>query len=176
MMMTRRHLLAALLVTVSLGAAACAKSERQRPVGLGPVGTGPGSLEYTRRQLMGTWTLSKFEVADSTGTLVPVRARAQLIYDDYGNLTIKGVLLEPMPGQTSVTDAPALAYAGKAMIDTQKQDLVLVGMEASVQPDPAILAKIGMDQRRHYEITDKQLTMTVRDAQGHNTARATYTR
>jgi hypothetical protein len=176
MMMTRRQLLAALLVTVSLGAAGCAKSERQRPVGLGPVGTGAGSLEFTRRQLMGAWTLSKFEVADSTGKLVPVRAKAQLTYDDFGNLTIKGVLLEPLPGQTSVTDAPALAYTGKAMIDTAKQDIVLVGMEASVQPDPAILAKLGMDARRHYEVTDKQLTMTARDAQGHNTSRATYTR
>ena len=174
-MITRRQLLAAVLVTVSLSAA-CAKSERQRPVGLGPVGTGAGSLEYVRKQLQGTWTLSKFEVADASGKLVAVRAKAQLTYDDFGNMTIKGVLLEPLPGQKSVTDAPALAYTGRAIIDTAKQDLVLVGLEASVQPDPSILAKIGMDARRHYEITDKQLTMTARDAQGHNTSRATYTK
>ena len=173
--MTRRPLLAALVVTVAL-APACAKSERQRPVGLGPVGSGPGSLEYTRRQLQGTWTLQKFEVANAAGTLVTIRAKAQLTYDDFGNLTVKGVLLEPLPGQTSVTDAPALAYTGKAMIDTAKQDIVLVGLEASVTPDPSILAKIGMDQRRHYEVTDKQLIMTARDAQGHTTSRVTYTR
>jgi hypothetical protein len=174
-MMTRRYWIAGFLVIVAL-AAACAKSERQRPVGLGPVGTGAGSLEYTRKQLEGTWTLSKFEVANAAGQLVAVRARAQLTYDDFGNLTIKGVLLEPLPGQKTVTDAPALAYSGKAMIDTAKQDIVLVGMEASVQPDPAILAKLGIDARRHYEVTDKQLTMTARDAQGHTISRVTYTR
>lgn len=155
---------------------ACASSARQRPVEAGPVNTGAGSLEATRRQLEGTWTLNKFEVLNPAGQLVAVRAKAQLSYDAFGNLAIKGVLLEPMPGQTTVTDAPALQYTGKAMIDTAKQELVLVGLDASVKPDPAILAKIGIDARRKYEVTASQLTMSAMDSQGRVTSRATYTK
>ena len=166
----------ACLVALSLGSSACAPSARQRPVEAGPVNTGAGSLEATRRQLEGTWILSKFEVTNAAGQLVAVRAKAQLSYDAFGNLTIKGVLLEPLPGQKTVTEAPALQYAGKAMIDTAKHELVLVGMEASVQPDPAILAKIGMDARRKYDVTATQLTMSAMDAQGRVSSRATYTK
>jgi hypothetical protein len=164
------------LVAFAIGTSACAPSARQRPVQGGPVNTGAGSLEATRRQLEGTWTMSKFEVLNAAGQLVAVRAKATLSYDAFGNLAIKGVLLEPLPGQTSVTDAPALQYTGKAMIDNAKHELVLVGMEASVQPDPAILAKVGMDARRKYEVTASQLTMSAMDAQGKITSRATYTK
>ena len=171
-----RQLALWLLVSTSLALGACASSARQRPVEGKAVNTGPGSLEATRRQLEGTWTMSKFEVANATGQLVAVRAKAQLTYDAFGNLTIKGVLEEPLPGQKTVTEAPALVYSGKAVIDTAKHELVLTGMEASVQPDPAILAKLGMDARRKYEVTASQLTMSAMDASGKVTSRATYTK
>ena len=164
-------LLAALSITVASGA--CAASERQRVVSAGPVNTGAGSLEATRRQLAGTWTLSRFEVLNNAGQLTPVRAKAVLTYDEFGNMSIKGVLEEPMPGQSTITEAPALMYSGRATIDTARSELVLTG-SASVEPDPAVLAKIGMDARRRYEVTDTTLTMSALDAQGRVTSKATY--
>lgn len=51
-----------LAVILPLGPAlwlgACAASPRQRPVEGGPVSTGPGSLEFTRRQLEGNQLVS----------------------------------------------------------------------------------------------------------------------
>jgi hypothetical protein len=152
---------------------ACAASERQRPISAGPVNSGAGSLEATRRQLAGTWTLTKFEVINAAGQLTAVRAKAQLTYDDFGNLSIKGVLEEPLPGQASIGNAPALAYAGRATIDVARKELILTGT-ASVEPSPEVLASIGIDQRRRYEVTGTTLTMSALDSQGRMTSRATY--
>src|SRR3954465_3243810 len=95
---------------------ACAASPRQRPVSAGAVEFGPDSLEATRRQLAGTWLMTRMEVADSAGQLVPGKAKAQLTCDEFGNLTITGVVEEPLPGQKSVTEAPNLDYKGRATI------------------------------------------------------------
>jgi hypothetical protein len=165
----------AAVVPLVLGLSACAASPRQRPISKGPVDTGPGSLEDTRRQLQGTWRLSTFEVADAAGRLVPVRAKAELVYDAAGNLTVKGELLEPMPGQTAISDARALEYSGRAVIDTVRHELVLVG-KAAVEPSPDIVAELGIDTRRRYEITPKQLTMSALDGSGRVISKATYTR
>ena len=164
----------ALMISSAIVLDACAASPRQRPVGVGDVNTGLGSLEATRRQLEGTWTLTQFEVADATGRLVPVRAKAQLTYDAYGNLSIRGVLEEPLPGQKTVTDAPALAYTGKAIIDTARKEMVLTGTSATVEPDPSLLEKIGPEMRRRYEFGDGTLTISVINASGGATSRATF--
>jgi hypothetical protein len=171
----RNGLAIALAVTGALALGACAASPRQRPVGVGDVGTGAGSLQAVRKQLAGTWTLTRFEVLNPAGQLQPVRAKAQLTYDDFGNMSIKGVLEEPLPGQKSITDAPALMYEGRATIDTVRQELVLTG-SSSVEPDPSILSKIGIDSRRKYSVTDKELVMSAMDPQGRVTSRATYSR
>ena len=163
-----------LLTVIALGTG-CAPSARQRPVSMGPVATGTGSLSDVRKQLEGAWTLSKFEVANAAGQLVPVTAQAQLNYDGSGNLSITGKLLEPLPGQATMAGSPGLEYSGRAVIDTARQELVLVG-QATVEPDPAVLAKLGIDARRRYEISARQLTMSALDASGKVTSRATYTR
>jgi hypothetical protein len=164
----------ATVVSCLLLLAACAASSRQRPVGMGDVSTGVDSLAATRKQLEGTWTLTKFEVADNTGRLIAVRAKAQLTYDAFGNLSIRGVLEEPLPGQKTVTDAPALAYTGKAVIDTVRKEMVLTGTNATVEPDPSLLAKIGPELRRRYEFGDGTLTISVMNANGGATSRATF--
>jgi hypothetical protein len=172
--MTSIRAIGVVLVGV-LASGACAASERQRPMSAGPVATGTGTLESVRKQLEGTWTLTRFEVINAAGQLTPVRAKAQLVYDAFGNLSIKGVLEEPLPGQSTVTDAPALVYSGRATIDTARQELVLTG-SSSVEPDPSILAKIGLDARRKYEVSPSQLIMSALDASGRVTSRATYSK
>ncbi len=153
---------------------ACAASERQRAIGAGPVDAGPGTTTALRAQLAGTWTLTKFEVLNAAGQLTAVRAKAQLTYDTFGNLSIKGVLEEPLPGQKTVTDAPALIYTGRAVIDPARQELVLMGVDVSVEPDPSIVAKIAMDARRKFTVSATDLTVSAMDAQGRVVSRASY--
>ena len=164
-----------LVVVNALALGACAASSRQRPVSMGDVNTGAESLAATRKQFEGTWTLTKFEVADQAKQFVPVRAKAQLTYDAFGNLSIRGVLEEPLPGQQTVTDAPALAYTGKAVIDTVRKEMVLTGTSATVEPDPTLLDKIGLESRRKYEFGgDGTLTISIMNAGGGVISRATF--
>jgi len=51
---------------------------------------------------------------------------------------------------------------------------VLMGADATVEPDPAILAKIAIDARRKYIVTPTDLTISAMDAQGKVVSRATY--
>ena len=164
----------AAVVSACLLMTACAASERQRAISAGPVDAGPGTSGAMRAQLAGTWTLTRFEVLDAAGQLTPVRAKAQLTYDTFGNLSIKGVLEEPLPGQKTVTDAPALMYTGRAVIDAVRQELVLMGVDASVEPDPSIVAKIALDARRKFTVTATDLTVSAMDAQGKVVSRASY--
>jgi hypothetical protein len=164
----------AAVVTACCLMTACAASERQRAISAGPVDAGPGSTTALRAQLAGTWTLTKFEVLNAAGQLTPVRAKAQLTYDTFGNLSIKGVLEEPLPGQKTVTDAPALMYTGRAVIDAARQELVMMGVDATVEPDPSIVAKIALDARRKFTVTATELTVSAMDAQGKVISRASY--
>ena len=75
--------------------------------------TGPGSVEYVRRQLTGAWTLDRFETADAAGQFHPVKASATLTYDQYGNMNVSGNLLEPMPGQQPEDLQSMLTYSGR---------------------------------------------------------------
>jgi hypothetical protein len=169
-----RTALGAVVVGSCVLMAGCAASERQRAISAGPVDSGPGTVGAVRAQLAGTWTLTRFEVLNAAGQLTPVRAKAQLTYDAFGNLSIKGVLEEPLPGQTTVTEAPALMYTGRAAIDAPKQELVFMGTESTVEPDPSILAKIALDARRKFTVSDTELVVSAMDAQGKITSRATY--
>jgi hypothetical protein len=162
-----------MLLGGSLGAG-CAPSARQRPVQGGAVAGGPGTLAFARQQLEGTWTLSKLEVLNAAGQMQAVRAKAQLTYDAFANLTMKGVLEEPLPGQSTITDAPALVYSGSAMIDTQRNELVLQGVKETVKPDPSLEAALALGARRKYAVEGNVLTISVVDPQGRTTLRATY--
>jgi hypothetical protein len=165
-------------ITISAVAAcvlltACAPSPRQRPVSAGAVEFGANSLEATRRQLAGTWVMTRMEAVDAAGNMVPVKARAQLTYDEFGNLTITGVVEEPMPGQQTVAGAPALDYKGRATIDTARHELVFTG-NTTVAPDPSVLSAIGLESRRKYELDGQTLTMSTMDRNGKVILRTTY--
>jgi hypothetical protein len=140
-----------------LTVSACKSAPSQKPFGGGDVNTGPGSIEYVRRQLQGTWTLDRFEAADAAGQFHPVKANATLTYDQYGNVTVAGTLLEPLPGQQSQDLQPMLKYSGRIVIDTQKHEFRLQGRKAPRIPaSRAPWAPVDTE----YDITDTQLTIT----------------
>lgn len=66
---------------------ACSAAPRQRPVKMGEVEQGPGTLESVRRQFEGNWMLTGFEVLSGpTAGKQPVVG--QLTYDACGNLSV----------------------------------------------------------------------------------------
>jgi len=168
--------LVATLTTLTLTSFACKSAPSQKPFGGGDVNTGPGSVEFVRRQLMGTWRLQQFETADASGQLHPVRADATLTYDQFGNMKVDGALLEPLPGQPPPPQnlQAVLRYTGRIAIDTDKHELRLLGQEG--QADPSLQSSVGPQLARRYEINNDKLTLTFVDPQGKTTAKAFFQR
>ncbi len=150
--------------------AACAASPRQRPIKMGPVDTGAGSLEGTRRQLQGRWTLLSFETYPSPGEVVQHKAAGELIYDEYGNLQIRGSL----EGREAGTDSSVLRYSGRAVIDAANSRLVLQDLKG--QGGEALPGGVTPDKVRYYEFVGDLLKIAVKDASGRPTASVTWKR
>jgi hypothetical protein len=165
---------AGLLVACAVGLvlqAGCAAKPRERPLNIGPVDTGPGSLEATRRALQGTWTLVSLDVLDASGARQPVKATGRLTYDAYGNMTISGTI-ENDPVKT-----PALLeFKGRIVIDTARKQFYAADLVAGQPVDAAQLAPVSADKARRYELTSDSLTVTYMDAAGRPTATASWRR
>src|SRR6187200_1294302 len=76
----------AAVVAVALGLVACAGAPSQRPVKLGPVDQGPGTITSARTYLEGRWTLESFEVYPPGAPPVRLTGSGTLSYDEFGNL------------------------------------------------------------------------------------------
>jgi hypothetical protein len=162
--------LPALFAAVAL--ASCKPAPRQKPMLMGDVNAGAGSLEATRKALEGTWTLVSLDVVDAAGAKKPVKAKGQLTYDSYGAMTIKGAV-EDDPTKTPML----LEYSGRIVIDTAKKlfypaDLVEEGQKV----DPKRIAAVSPDKARKYEITADTLTITYLDKAGKPTAVSSWKR
>jgi hypothetical protein len=161
----------ALVVLVPL-IAGCTAAPRKRPVKMGDVNTGPGSLESVRRQLEGQWELVALEIIDASGKATKRNAAGHLSYDAYGNLGITGRLLDTDQPQTSVSGM--LAYTGRAVIDPPKSRIVLMDVQSKLPSSEAIPAEVAADKVRFYTIEGNMLTLTVKDAAGVTTGRTTW--
>jgi hypothetical protein len=157
-----------LALAIGLGAA-CAPAPRQRPIKVGTVDTGAGSLEATRRQLEGTWELTGLETYPAGGQKVVHKASAVLTYDEYGNLTIMGRIEQE--GATAGAAAPLLSFKGRAVIDAEKHQLRLMDAQG---PEKALPAEVSPDLLRRYEFEGDMLKLSTVDGSGQPTATATW--
>lgn len=149
----------------------CAAAPRQRPVKMGSVDTGSGSLEATRRQMEGRWTLSSLEVVDASGKRRPVSATGQLTYDAYSNLTISGVIQEP-----ALQDSLAIDFTGRVVLDPAKKQYYPIDLTTERPVSASAIAPVSPDKIRQYDITGDTLTVTYLDAAGKPTAVAVWKR
>ncbi len=154
---------------------ACQAQPRQRPLDVGPVASGPGTIEFERRRLEGTWRMDRFEVIDSAGASRVVKAEAILTYDEYGNLTVRGKLLEPMPSANAV-EYPMLEYAGPIVLDPTRKQFRLGAVKVASPVDPTLEGSIDPAFVRHYELSDTTLKISYLNPAGSTTAIASFTR
>jgi hypothetical protein len=165
-----RDTIAVTVATVAL-LTGCSSAPRQRPVKVGSVDTGSGSLEAVRRQFQGTWELVALEALDA-GRLTPVKAAGRLVYDEFGNMTIKGTIDDPR-----LKDAVRLDYSGRVVIDTARKELVPAEVAAgAASPDPARLGRLATTQRRRYAFEGDLLKLTYLDDAGNPTGVASWRR
>jgi hypothetical protein len=160
--MRPKQLAVLLLASAIVG---CAAAPRGRPMKMGPTDTGPGSLEATRRQLEGRWELVSLETYPEPGKAVPIKASGTLTYDAYGNVKTEGTMDDPDSHARSV-----LSYSGAIVIDVEKKEWRLTGMQTGRGATPAL----GTEQIRRYELTGDRLTTSTIDDNGRVTARAIW--
>src|SRR4051812_2652236 len=79
-------------VCIAALAAGSTASPSQGPVKPGPVNTDAGSVEATRRDLAGRWTLTRLEVIGKGMVRTVVKAHGTLTYDAAGALAIDGAI------------------------------------------------------------------------------------
>jgi len=159
---------AVVLVTVF----GCVSSRpRQRPVEGGAVDAGAGSLTDVRKRLEGRWNLVSADVVSPAGARMTVKATAVLTYDAYGNFTMKGELDDPA---ATADQKAALNFAGRAVIDTQKQVLRLLDVQQSEGELATLPADMAARRERAYAFEGELLRLTVKDSTGRVTAINTW--
>ena len=159
-----------------LAAAACVASQlgceaapRQRPVEMGPVDTGPNSIEAVRRQLEGTWDLISLDLYSPTGERVPAQATGRLQYDEFGNLSMRGTLAGGAHVEESV-----LNVSGRVVIDPGTRTFRFGDVKAPSADEKRIDPKLDAANVRYYDLQGDVLRTTVKGADGKTTATATW--
>jgi hypothetical protein len=167
-----RRAAAFLLAFIVPAMGACAASPRQRPIGMGDVNTGVGSLEAVRRQLQGTWDLVSLEYSPRPSSpRVPVTATGTLVYDEYANLTIDARSSDPN-APVAARESGVLSFKGRAAIDPVKKELKLMDLTGNVDPSEVL----APERRRLFEFEADLLKLSSIDERGEITAITTWRR
>ena len=173
--MSSRSGLVAVAVALVMASGCAGSPERGRPIPLGPVESGPNSLESVRRQFEGQWDLVSAESYSPTGQAVAIKGKGRLTYDAYGNLTVDGRFDEGQE-QRDGSIARLLSYKGRAVIDVVASRLVLQDMEKRVESGADAPEGMSTANVRYYAFEGDLLTLTIKDASGRTTAKTTWRR
>ena len=165
----RRMTLFVLTLAVTSLVAGCTQAPRTRPVKMGPVDGGAGSVEDVRRQLKGTWELVSLDVFSPAGEKTPVQASGRLQYDEYGNLAMKGTIT----GSAQV-DPSALNFEGRIAIDPEARTLRITAATSESKDDRRVDPKLDASKVRYYVFEGDLLKTTLKDTNGTTTATATW--
>jgi hypothetical protein len=147
-------------------AAACGPAPRQRPVEMGPVDTGAGSLTEARKFLEGRWTLESFEVYPPGKGPVALKGAGTLVYDDFGNLRME---IRADEQSSDVLRAAGIdirdgviSSDGRTVVDLQHKTLTYV-----IQGQPkAGGGPLAANRPRHWQVEGDLLTLTTKDDAG----------
>ena len=163
----------AVTVVALAGLAGCQAAPRQRPVKMGPVGEGPGTLAYERAQLQGEWALVEVTVFPEPGKSVTLKAVGRLVYDEFSNLKASGQVAGV--GNPQQYDA-YITVDGRAELDPVGKRLLLRSLEGNPQAITEAAPQIAPDRIRYYEFVGDLLKLSIKDASGRVTGAVTWRR
>jgi hypothetical protein len=161
-----------LLMGLSAVFAACAASERQRPVNTSPIASGPGTVEQARQTLQGKWTLVSLDVVGPDGRKASVEAAGTLESDSFGNLNIEYRMsdagIKALNGIGITPPNPVISTTGMAVIDPAQRKITYVPPDASSRAfDPKLAAAranpFALERPRYYALSlEGVLTLATR--------------
>ena len=156
-----------IFTVVLIPAAACAGAPRQRPVEMGPVDQGAGSLTAARKFLEGRWALESFAIYPAGKPPITLKGSGSLTYDDFGNLRME-IRADPQAADmlraagVDIRDG-VIASDGRTVVDMPKKTLTYV---IPSQAAAAGTGPMAMNRPRHWEVEGDVLTLTTKDDAG----------
>ncbi|HSC27735.1 MAG TPA: hypothetical protein VLD67_10705 [Vicinamibacterales bacterium] len=161
-MKLQRTLVAALALTL----AACAGAPRERPVRMGPVDTGPGTLAAARKFLEGRWVLESFEVHPPGKAPITLKGSGTLVYDQFGNLRME---IRADQASSDLLRAAGIdirdgviSTEGRTAVDMQNRTLTYM-----VQgQEPLVAGPLATTRPRHWVVEGDLLTLSTKDEAG----------
>ena len=173
--MSSRSGLVVVAVAVLMVSGCAGSKERARPIPLGPVESGPNSLESVRRVFEGSWDLVSAETYNAAGQPAALKGKGRLTYDAYGNLTVDARFEEGQE-QADGSISKLLSYKGRAVIDVAASRLVLQDMQKQTASSANVPEAMGTQNVRYYSFDGDLLTLTIKDAGGKTTAKTVWRR
>jgi hypothetical protein len=165
--MTLRSLLTCVIALsfLAAGGVGCKSAPRERPIPLGPVDQGPGSLTAARKYLEGRWSLESFEVYPPGKPPIALKGSGTLSYDDFGNLK-----MDIRADQASADLLRAagidirdgvISSDGRTAVDMQNRTLTYIIPGQTPNPGP-----LALNRPRHWVVEGNVLTLTTKDDNG----------
>jgi hypothetical protein len=148
---------------------ACAAAPRQRPLPVGPIESGAGTVTEARKFLEGRWALESFEVRPPGKQPIALKGSGDLNYDDFGNMRME---IRADQASSDLLRAAGIdiqngviSTDGRTAIDMQNKTLAysLEGQPSSYRTGGGPLA---LNRPRHWEVNGDVLTLTTRDDSG----------
>jgi hypothetical protein len=164
--MTRNTALALLAFAALIASPACTAAPRQRPVEMGPVAEGTGSLAAARKYLEGDWILESFEIFPPGRPSMKLVGQGHLSYDKYSNLRME---LRPDAASANVLrdagvqvpDDGRFSTDGRTAVDLQNHTLTYTLEGKSPGSGP-----LAINLPRYWQVEGGLLTLTTKDASG----------
>ena len=148
---------------------ACAGAPRQRPLPVGEIESGAGTLTEARKFLEGRWALESFEVRPPGKEPIALKGSGVLNYDDFGNMRME---IRADQASSDLLRAAGIdirdgviSTDGRTAVDMQNKTLTyfLEGQPSSFRTGGGPLA---LSRPRHWEVNGDVLTLTTRDDSG----------
>jgi hypothetical protein len=147
---------------------ACSAAPIDKPLPMGPIETGPGTLEEARNYLHGEWALLSMEIFPPDQPSIRAAATGTMVYDDYSNMKVD-VQLSPETAKLAEQNGiPApdgvVKTDGRTVIDINSKSIsyVLDGQESFRPPQ----GPLDLNRPRYWDVKGNMLTLRTKDATG----------
>jgi hypothetical protein len=147
---------------------ACKSAPLDKPLAMGPVDTGPGTITQARQYLQGRWVLVSMDLYPPDRPAIHAAATGTLTYDGFGNMDVE-MHLSPetteLAGEIGIR-APGgvLSTKGRTVIDVGNHAISYV-LEGQA-PLRQAMSPLDLNRPRYWETAGNVLTLRTKDDNG----------
>jgi hypothetical protein len=159
-----------------LAGTGCKGGPMNKPIKTSPIEKGTDTIQGTRLQLEGHWTLLSLVITNAAGRRANVQATGTLDFDAYANLSIEYRVsesgLKALQGIGVTSPNPVISTKGRAEIDVTGKTIRYVSPDAADRAfDPDLAAAranpFALERIRYYEFApDGTLKLATRHDDG----------